>query len=162
MILIKPLPEDRWKDYRNLRLDALFKDPTAFGSSFEEEKKFTAATWRERMPNARFALKDDLPLGMIVIMRIGKVKLKHIANIYGVYVQQDMRDRGIGSMLVESAVEEISQWDGIVKIDLSVNSAQKPALALYTKFGFEPVGTLSKDLCVDGQYYDEVMMEKFL
>jgi RimJ/RimL family protein N-acetyltransferase len=51
---------------------------------------------------------------------------------------------------------------GIAKIKLAVNSEQQAAIKLYKKFGFEIVGKLEKELFVDGQYYDELMMERHL
>ncbi len=41
MIEITRLAEDRWQEYRYLRLEALKVDPLAFGSSFDEEKEAT-------------------------------------------------------------------------------------------------------------------------
>jgi hypothetical protein len=37
LIKITKLPVERWADYRDLRLEALKSDPSAFGSAFEEE-----------------------------------------------------------------------------------------------------------------------------
>ncbi len=37
MIVTKSLSPERWKEYADLRLEALKNDPLAFGSSYEEE-----------------------------------------------------------------------------------------------------------------------------
>ena len=42
MIEIKKLLAKRWKELRDLRLEALRSSPLAFGSSFDEEKPFKA------------------------------------------------------------------------------------------------------------------------
>ena len=49
MIEIKKLPPSRWKDFRDLRLEALQNEPLAFASSYEEEKKFTQDEWKRRI-----------------------------------------------------------------------------------------------------------------
>lgn len=66
MIEIKKLPPSRWKDFRDLRLEALQTDPLAFASSYEEEKNLTQDEWKRRINNSLFALSSDKPIGMIV------------------------------------------------------------------------------------------------
>ncbi len=56
MIEVKNLPPDRWKECRDLRLEALQNDPLAFESSYEEEKTITQDEWKRRIKNELFAL----------------------------------------------------------------------------------------------------------
>ena len=128
MIQVKKLPPDRWKEYRNLRLEALKNDPVAFGSSYEEEIKISKVIWKKRIKNTLFALLDGKPVGMIVYVFQNKLKTKHIANIFGVYVKKEYRSKGIGEKLVESAISSIKKNKVIVKIDLTVNPKQKKLL----------------------------------
>lgn len=162
MIEIKGLSSNSWKEYRDLRLDALKKDPTAFGSSHEEEKKLSQVEWKRRTKNVLFAISNNTPIGMIVFVFLKQKKIKHIAKIYGVYVKKEYRSQGIGNKLLEAALTEIQKNKNIVKINLNVNPDQKAAVNLYKKYGFKPIGTLKKDLFVDGKFYDELMMEKHL
>ncbi|MFX1453530.1 MAG: GNAT family N-acetyltransferase, partial [Promethearchaeota archaeon] len=66
MIEVKKLSSDRWKNYRDLRLEALKSDPIAFSSSYEEEKIFPEKIWKKRINNALFAILNDKLVGMIV------------------------------------------------------------------------------------------------
>ena len=50
----------------------------------------------------------------------------------------------------------------IIKISLNVNPKQKSAVRLYKKFGFKVVGVMKKDLFVNGKFYDELILEKFI
>ena len=72
LIEVKKLPADRWRDCRDLRLEALKNDPMAFGSSYEEEESLSENEWRIRIKNALFALLNDKPVGMIVYIRNNK------------------------------------------------------------------------------------------
>ena len=162
MIKIKKLPANRWKDYRDLRLESLKKDATAFGSSYEEEIKLSVSEWQKRTGNTLFALSDSTPVGMIVYVFNNKIKIRHIANIFGFYVKESYRNQGIGRKLIKNALLSIMKNKNIIKIDLTVNSKQSSAIKLYKKFGFRIVGVLSKDLFVDGKFYDELVMEKFI
>jgi len=162
MIKIKKLPSNKWKKYKDLRLGALKKDPTAFGSSYEEELKLSESEWKKRIKNTLFALDGNKAVGMIVYVLNKKQKIRHIANIFGVYVKKEYRSQGIGKKLIESALSQIRKNRNTIKIDLTVNPKQKEAVKLYKKYGFRIVGVLKKDLFVNKKFYDELVMEKFL
>ena len=162
MIEVKKLPPDRWKDYRDLRLEALKSDPLAFGSSYEEEKDLAEDEWKKRINNALFALSNDKPVGMIVYIINNKIKTKHIANIFGIYVKKEYRGKGIGKKLIESVIKNIQKNVNVSKIELAVNPEQKAAVKLYEKYGFELVGRLKKELKIDDKFYDELIMERHL
>ena len=146
------LPPKRWKEYRTLRLEALKNDPTAFGSSHEEDIRLPPKEWKRRIRSVLFALVDNKPIGMIVLHFESKIKTKHIANIYGVYVKNEYRNLGIGTKLLESAISLAKKNKGTIKIDLNVNPKQKAAVNLYKKYDFKPVGILKKDLCINGKF----------
>ena len=94
MIEFRKLPPERWKDLRDIRLEALQSDPLAFASSYEEEKLLKPKEWKKRVENTLFALSNDSPVGMIVYIFSDKIKTNHIANIYGVYVKKEYRSQG--------------------------------------------------------------------
>jgi RimJ/RimL family protein N-acetyltransferase len=161
MITIKKLPPESWKTLRALRLEALKSDPLAFGSSWEEERAFPPSVWKGRMENTLFALHNDVPAGMIVYIFLKQLKTRHIANIFGVYVSENYRGRGIGTLLVQGALKQIRRNKRIVKVNLHVNPVQKAAHKLYLGCGFKEVGRLKKDLYIQGKYYDEIVLEKY-
>ena len=161
-ILIGALPESRWEECRDLRLEGLREEPLAFGSSYEEEQLLTEKDWRERIHNAIFALDDNIVVGMVVIMDHTHTKSKHVANIFGVYVRASHRGKGVGYQLIEQAIKKLKESGHIRKISLTVNTVQNSAVALYKKFGFEEAGILKKELFYEGKYYDELIMELLL
>lgn len=162
MIEIKKLSEKNWKEFRELRLEALNTDPAAFGSSFEEEVLFSQKEWKKRIHDILFATFNNKPVGMIVYVFEEKLKIKHIANIYGVFVKKEFRGQKIGEQLIKNAISVISKRKDIIKIKLNVNPDQKSAVKLYEKYGFKITGKYSKELYVCGNFYDELIMEKFI
>ncbi|MFA5303114.1 MAG: GNAT family N-acetyltransferase [Candidatus Nanoarchaeia archaeon] len=162
MIVVKKLNIKRCKEYKIIRLEALKSDPIAFGSSYEEEEKLPIKEWEKRMNNVLFALDNDKIIGTIVVVFNKWLKTKHVADIYGVYVNKNYRGKGIGNKLIEAALKYIKKNKEIIKIKLSVNSVQKAAAGLYKKYGFEEIGVCKKELKVDNTYYDELLMEKML
>jgi len=162
MIEITKLSPDKWKDYRDLRLEALQNEPIAFGASYEEELTLTKEIWQRRIGDAFFALKDDKPIGMVVIILSDKIKTKHIAHIFAMYVKEEYRNQGIGSKLIARAIEYAEESKDIRKIKISVNPEQSYATKLYKKYGFKNVGAVKNEYYINDAYYDEVLMEKYI
>jgi ribosomal protein S18 acetylase RimI-like enzyme len=162
MIEIKKLPSNRWKDYKKLRLEAPKNDSLAFGSSYEEEVTLPEEVWQNRIGHMLFAVINDRLIGMVSYVFENQFKAKHIAGIYSVYVDKDFRNQGIGSKLLDSAISVIKENKDILKIKLSVNPEQQFAVKLYNKHGFKGAGLFKNETCIDGKYYDELPMEKFL
>ena len=160
MIEIRKLPADRWEDYRNLRLEALRSDPSAFGSSFEEEATLTEDEWKGRIQNALFAISEGKPIGMIVRVFSGRLKTKHGADIFGVYVSANHRGKGVGTSLLERTMLLIRKNKRVVKVKLAVNPEQRAAVKLYKKAGFVVTGRSKKELKVGRRFFDMLFMEK--
>lgn len=162
MVEIQRLPQDRWKDYQQLRLESLSNEPIAFGSSYEEEITLSQKVWQRRIGDALFALIDDKPVGMLAIITSNRIKTKHIAEIFAMYVQPGYRNQGIGGQLIAKAIEIIKKNKDIRKINLTVNPGQEYAVKLYQKYGFNNVGTAKDQYYINGRYYDELLMERFI
>lgn len=162
MLEIKRLPADRWREYRNLRLEALRSEPRAFGSSPEREEGLTGNQWRRRSKNTIVALWEGKPVGVIGLVFNDRPKTKHVADIVGFYVSDAYRGQGVGTRLLEEALSAASKKRGVLKVKLAVNPDQRAALKLYKSAGFRVTGRLKKELKVGHVFLDEVMMEKFL
>lgn len=162
MIRANRLPENRWKDYKKIRLEALRAEPAAFGSSYEEELELSEEEWRKRMKNVLFAVEARVPVGMMSYVFNTRLKTSHIASIYGVYVTPKYRGRGIGGKLMDAVMEEIKGKGGIIKVQLSVNPGCRPAVRLYKRVGFIVTGRARKELKIGNRFYDLLYMEKML
>jgi len=145
-----------------LRLRALRTDPSAYGSSYEEAKKFKEDEWKRRMKSTLFALTADEPIGMIVCYFNEGLKTRHIASIYGFYVSPERRGEGVGTKLFDRALALIQRNRRIIKITLAVNPEQRVALRIYRKAGFVVSGRTEKELKVGRKFYGMVFMEKLL
>lgn len=161
MIVVEKLQDDRWKEFRDLRLESLKEEPTAFGSSYDEEKNFSEEEWRRRMNNAFSALSEDKLIGTIMCIQNSRVKTRHVASIYGFYVKREFRGQGVGRKLINFALEHVHKSGQVIKIKLEVNPDQEAAVKLYQSCGFKVVGLLRMELWVEGRFYDELIMERF-
>lgn len=112
------------------------------------------------MKDVIFALADGVPVGMLSIAFNARVKQKHAARIYGVYVTPGRRRAGIGKALLKAALSEAREHGGIVKVQLNVVPDMRAAVALYEGAGFRTVGRAKKEIRVGRRYYDVLIMEK--
>jgi len=161
MTIIRELPEEKWADYRDLRLMALKQEPEAFGSSYEEEINLPETEWRKRTHNALFATEGSLIVGMIGVIFGNRIKTGHVASIVSFFVLPEYRKRGIGKELLEAAIGRARGNPQVLKVELFVNPVQAQAVRLYEKNGFRTAGLMTGQLKVAGKLYDELYMEKF-
>ncbi|MDE9517558.1 GNAT family N-acetyltransferase [Xenorhabdus bovienii] len=76
----------------------------------------------------------------------------------GISVDADYSGKGIGSKMMEFAIDYAFNWLAAVRIELEVFTDNEKAIALYTKFGFEKEGVLRKASLKNGQYCDVMAM----
>ena len=80
----------------------------------------------------------------------------HVADL-GLMVAAPFRRRGIGSLLLEEAVEW-ARASRVRKLELHVFPWNGPALALYESFGFEREGYRKRHYARDLEFVDAILM----
>jgi ribosomal protein S18 acetylase RimI-like enzyme len=161
---IRILTADDAAAYSVCRLRALERDPEAFSSSVEEHLKLSEEEVRSRLSsdpvnNCVFgAFVEGKLVGTAGFVRERGPKVRHKGRIWGVYLDGELRGRGVGSRLLQSVVQRASELDGLERITLSVASTQTAAIALYRSLGFTPWGREPKALKVGNRYIDEEYM----
>src|SRR4051812_11074877 len=100
-------PQDA-KDYFQIRLEALYKNPEAFGSSYEEEKMQTADKYKDRFQGTDSftfgAWEESKLVGVVTLLRENRLKLRHRATIVAMYVTSENRGEGVGKALMNKAI----------------------------------------------------------
>ena len=148
---------------RQLRLDALVETPESFGSSYEEEHTLTLEDIRGWITplddGAMFGVfSDDALAGMVGVGRQRKLKMRHKAHIWSMYVAPAQRGRGLGRLLMHAAIAHAQTMRGIRQVQLSVTANNTAAATLYASLGFAEYGREREALCVNGELYDETLM----
>lgn len=169
-IVIKSLKPDEWQKYREIRLEALKTNPLAFSNTYEDVIKFPDEKWRKQLKQSQkkagtfflFAFDGDKVIGMNGVYWNNKPVTKHIAEIFGVFVNPKYRGQGIGRRLMEDIIKEIKKNPQFTKIKLGVNIKNAPAMKLYKSCGLKVVGRLEKELKFGKKYYDELLLEKII
>lgn len=153
--------------FQEIRLAALLDSPTAFGSSYEEERDRPLALIASRLEvspdTAVFGAFDRSELiGTIGLRRETHIKMQHKAMIWGMYVAPAHRKCGAGRALMQAAIDCAERIPGLMQVNLSVNSSNTAALQFYESMGFHAYGQERSALRVDGIFYDETHMVRFL
>jgi len=151
-----------WKQYKEIRLEALQKEPQAFGSSYNREKDRTEEEWRDKLSQSEnsqgksffYAVSE----GKNFVAMGGAYQDENDEwNIISIYTKKEYRGRGLGQTIISSIIGELKDRQ-IKRAYLSVNSLQKTAQRLYEKNGFIITRVIKDQLLGDGSYYNEVEM----
>ena len=146
-INIRILVPYEWATYRDLRLRALADSPEAFSRTLAEEQDRSDAAWSNRLASSAESSWDlpvvaeagNEPIGLAW----GRIDKPHpdVANLYQMWVAPNHRRLGAGQMLLD-AVIAWARAKNAIYLDLGVTCGDSPAMRLYTRAGFEPVGQL--------------------
>ena len=148
--------------YQTLRLAALRESPTAFSASYEDEvgRSFDEVAARVTPASdgsiCMFGIfEQDELCGFVAVLHPQRAKLRHCAELAGMYVAPAFRRCRFGRMLLEASIAYIRSIPGVRQIRLGVNVANLAAKALYQSVGFASCGVEPDALNVDGMFYGE-------
>ena len=82
-------------------------------------------------------------------------------GVMGTIILPEWRRKGIGHRLAEHTLD-FARANGYEKIIIYVRAGNTSAQAFYRSQGFVPIGVLTRQVKIDGQYEDEVFMELLL
>jgi len=100
--VIKKLTKHNYKEYKEIRLEALKKSPDSFLSSFEEENKISDNAWAKQLETSLtfgYFINDTI-VGCCKLSIEKTAKISHTGTLFGMYVKDDCRGGGIGLALV--------------------------------------------------------------
>jgi len=150
--------------YSEVRLEALERDPTAFGSSVEDHRKLSEMDIRSRLtadPANNFVIgvyAGERLAGTAGFVRETPVKMRHKGRIWGVYLTAELRGQGIGRRMLQLVVERATKIEGLEQVVLHVTTTQTAAIATYRSLGFNSFGVEPQALKIGDRYIDEEYM----
>jgi putative acetyltransferase len=126
----------------------------------------SAESWRKRLaepPEGFFLLVACVAAEVVGHVGLqtfpNKPRRRHAAAI-GMAVRDDWQGQGVGSALMQAAIDLAERWLNISRLELEVFTDNEPALRLYQKFGFVIEGTLVRFAYRDGQFVDTYTMAR--
>jgi L-phenylalanine/L-methionine N-acetyltransferase len=121
--------------------------------------------WRKRLAEPEegryslVALVDDRVAGHLGLSTEPRPRRKHVGGI-GMSVHDDFQGQGVGTALMEAAVDMADNWLNLLRLELTVFVDNEPAVRLYKKCGFEIEGRLRRHSFRAGNYEDVYYMAR--
>ncbi len=160
---MRRLRADDAATWQSLRLQGLQECPTAFASSYDEEKDRDADDIRKMMNGNTGALFGGFVDGQLQCVASvhseSMRKMAHKAGVWGVYAAPAVRGSGLARRVLAALIDHARDVLGVEFLTLGVNVANIPALRLYASLGFLRIGIERGFLKVDGVLHDEVHMQ---
>ena len=170
-MMLRALEDVDFQLFLDIQSDALRNAPEVFGSDYEWFEALSILSKEQRFEKyMMFPYKYLLGAFTVEGVLVGMIgfsndrnrsKIRHKAQIWGLYVLPENRGSGIACALVRSVVET-AQEIGVELIQLSVSTRNTESYALYLRSGFVVYGTEVRAMKVQSDYIDEYLMVKFL
>jgi ribosomal protein S18 acetylase RimI-like enzyme len=135
---------DDWQAARDIRLEALLRNPEAFGSTYAEAVDRNEDGWRAWVSRPGvtmlIARTPQGPVGIVGGLRNVDADDGSVAMIVSMYVTAGYRQRGVGRRLLQVLLADLESDPVLTRVILHVTSSQLSAQRLYASLGFVPAG----------------------
>jgi ribosomal protein S18 acetylase RimI-like enzyme len=141
-VAVRPVREEEWAAFREIRLASLKTDPGAFGSTYEDEADRSEAEWRERTADREGRLTFVAEVGERWVGTATAAPwdgLEDVLGLFGMWVEPAWRRRGVGQLLVRSVLS-FARERGVPTVQLLVAEGADAAQHLYAGCGFLDTG----------------------
>jgi ribosomal protein S18 acetylase RimI-like enzyme len=145
-------------------LRAVYGESDFMCQSFADRYPDLAAVHEEmreprRDPRARFMVAEDAEglAGYVQVSPKRESRLRHTATL-NMGVLARARGRGVGRLLLRSALEAVERAGSIEILYLMVRADNVAAIRLYEGAGFEKLATLERDTRIGDRYFDGILM----
>ncbi len=135
----------------------LLMDENGLGISEEREAKILEAAYVEPRGGMHFGKINREIACMFSLSCHPRRRLAHTGEI-ALSVRKKYWHIGVGSAIMEALIE-LAKEASLKNVELGVYADNERAIALYRRFGFEEIGRHRGRMCVDGEYYDEILMD---
>ena len=143
---------------------AVFSSPRAMAGTLQLPYP-SAELWRKRIGDQGpedFLLVAEVKgevVGNLGLHSAGRARRRHAAGI-GMSVRDDWQRRGVGTALMQAAIDLADNWLNYVRLELTVYTDNVAAIALYRNFDFVVEGTLVAYSYRNGRYVDAYSMAR--
>jgi RimJ/RimL family protein N-acetyltransferase len=164
-ITIRALGPGDVDEFSRVRLESLILFPRSFWESPDEfrakSRDMRIKSLEEPQTGDRFILGAFIHtalIGTVGLSRETGIKGRHRAMIWGMYVNPDHQGKGIGTKLLQAAIERAHTLADLEVLFLFVAPENLPAVTLYKSCGFQSYGVEPYSMKLEGTFYDEEMM----
>ncbi|MTI66551.1 MAG: GNAT family N-acetyltransferase [Firmicutes bacterium] len=127
-----------------------------FNITLKEERKILIESKKSENSFFLLAIINDRIVGMLTFRGGKRPRTKHVGE-FGVSVLKEFWNLGIGKKMIINLIKWAKD-NKIKKINLRVRSDNEKAIKLYKNLGFLKEGVITKELFINGKFYDAVAM----
>jgi GNAT superfamily N-acetyltransferase len=157
---VRLLGPDDATAYFAMRLRCMHDAAAQFRSAPEDVEREGLAHWQSRLASDDERIvgvfDGDTLIGIGGITRDWRVKLRHKALLFGMFVAPEATGRGIGFAIVEALIGEARGF--VSSLHLTLMADNDRARALYERAGFAVYGCEPQSVMQPGGPGDELLM----
>ncbi len=145
--------------YQALRLEGFALHPLQFRVAPEDESGLPLQDVGGRLVTTFVVggFHDDELVGIGGLTRFDGAKLRHRALLWGMYVREGARGRGLADELMRMLLAE-ARSQGIAQVILTVAAENQRARGVYERWGFSVYGIEPRAIKVGDDFLDEALM----
>ncbi|MBT3584726.1 MAG: GNAT family N-acetyltransferase [Halobacteriovoraceae bacterium] len=137
---IRQFVKEDWRDFRDIRLEALKLHPEFFCPS-RDETQFKEADWKERLGNtngASFGLYlGESIVGLTGIIRADNNQKSTTAHLVASYIRSEYRRQGLTKLFYQARISWAQEQKDIVAIVVEHREDNFPSKAAHQNFSFK-------------------------
>lgn len=141
--------------------DNLLFGKDEFHLNEEQEQAWINGINRSETSRVILAVADGQIVAVASLVSHSRPRIAHHAEL-ALTVKRDYWNRGIGREMMKYLIR-FAAGNGVTEIiHLGVRSDNLAAINLYRSLGFVEIGRFDKFFKIDGQYFDEILMNLYL
>lgn len=132
-----------------------------FGMSLEGEISYLEKLVENENQISLVAICNDEIIANLSYSGGQRPRNRHCGE-FGISVRKDFWNMGIGNVLMAEMINWAKSSKYCEKINLRVREDNLNAIFLYEKFGFEKEGLLLKEMKINGEFVNFILMGRFI
>ncbi|MDL2294655.1 GNAT family N-acetyltransferase [Ruminococcaceae bacterium OttesenSCG-928-D13] len=141
--------------------DFLASSPEDFDLSVEQERAYLTNMAASPTSITLAGKVDGRVMAIASLNAASQQRCAHTCEL-SLLVAQACWGQGAGGALIEELLNHARETGTLKLVHLGVREDNQRAIELYHRYGFKVTGRLPGFFCVDGQYYDEILMALIL
>jgi len=141
--------------------DNLLFGANEFNMTVEQEEEYIESLKNSSTSTLLVGIADGKIICVGSLSAPNRERIAHQGNL-GMSVLKEYWGLGVGAQLMSALIDFAKSSDKLEIIHLQVRADNERAIALYKKMGFKEIGMYPKYTKINGEYFDDILMNLYL